>query len=174
MEQPRFTELETQRLRLKKLETTDWETVSYLRSDATVNQFVKRKKAETKEKALAFIVRIRKGVDAQHIYHWKIVKKELDEMIGSICLWNFSEDRKTAEIGYDLSAAHQKQGIMDEALKSVIHFGSQKLQLHRIEAYTHTDNTSSRKLLERNGFTLVEGKKDADNLDNVIYELQLL
>ncbi len=37
------------------------------------------------------------------------------------------------------------------------------MNLNIIEAYTHTDNQSSRKLLEDNNFELVVGKKDEHN-----------
>lgn len=167
-----FPEIQTERLLLTRLQNTDWEMISFLRSDKNVNEFVKRPNAETKEKALEFIDKISKGIDSQALYYWKITEKEIPEMIGSICLWNFSEDGKTAEVGYDLSPEYQGKGIMNESLKSVTEFGFQKLNLDLIEAYTHGQNKSSKKLLERNGFTLVEGKKDIDNADNIVYELK--
>ena len=33
---------------------------------------------------------------------WGITRKESNDLIGTICLWNFSADKKTAEVGYDL------------------------------------------------------------------------
>lgn len=167
-----FIEIETERLGLRRLKKSDWKMVSFLRSDKTVNKLVKRPSAETKEKALSFIAKIDTGVDKEDLYYWKITEKNKDEMIGSICLWNFSSDRKVAEIGYDLSPDYQGRGIMNESLENVLDFGFQKLSLDSIEAYTHNLNESSRKLLERNGFNLVEGKKDEDNENNVIYELK--
>ncbi|MFK7747509.1 MAG: GNAT family N-acetyltransferase [Kordia sp.] len=167
-----FSEIETERLLLTKLQTTDWEMISFLRSDKDVNEFVKRPSAETKEKALEFIDKISKGIESQMLYYWKLTEKGNSEMIGSICLWNFSEDGKTAEVGYDLSPKYQRKGIMNESLKSVTEFGFQKLNLDLIEAYTQYQNEPSKKLLERNGFTLVEGKKDIDNADNIVYALK--
>ncbi|WP_298508869.1 GNAT family N-acetyltransferase [uncultured Kordia sp.] len=167
-----FPEIQTERLLLKRLGNADWEIISFLRSDKTVNEFVKRPSAETKEKALAFIEKINNGIDNQLLYYWKITEKDASEMIGSICLWNFSEDKKTAEVGYDLHPKHQGKGIMNETLKGIIEFGFQKLNLDLIEAYTHRQNESSKKLLKKNGFTLIEGKIDPDNADNSVYELK--
>lgn len=167
-----FPEIETERLSLKRLEKTDWEQVSFLRSDENVNEFVDRPSAATKEKALAFIERINGRVDGQSSYYWKITESSEDKMIGSICLWNFSEDAAKAEIGYDLHPDYQGKGIMNEALVRITEFGFQTLKLNLIEAYTHSQNERSRRLLERNGFKLVAGKKDADNQNNVIYELK--
>ena len=47
-----FTELETDRLLLTRLKTSDWKMISFLRSDQEVNKFVKRSSAATQEEAL--------------------------------------------------------------------------------------------------------------------------
>ena len=67
---------------------------------------------------------------------------------------------------------YQGQGIMNESLKSVIKYGFKNLNLALIEAYTHSKNASSTKLLKKNGFSIVEGKKDAHHIDNLVYELR--
>ena len=93
-------------------------------------------------------------------------------MIGSICLWNFSPDRKVAEVGYDLHPKFQKRGIMDESLRSVLKFGFEKLGLDEIEAFTHRDNAHSITLLERSQFSYIKARKDKDNENNIIYALK--
>lgn len=157
---------------LRELKQSDWEVISYLRSDLDVNKFVKRPSAETKEKALEFISKISNGIKKQTFYYWCISEKSNPEMVGSVCLWNFSEDKKTAEIGYDLNPKFQRKGIMNETLKSVLKFGFENLKLEAIEAYTHKENVSSKKLLERNKFKLIQGRKDEHNKDNIIYEIK--
>jgi len=124
-----FTELETDRLLLTRLKTSDWKMISFLRSDQEVNKFVKRSSAATQEEALTFIQKINHSIDHQHSYYWKIAERNNDQMIGSICLWNFSEDEKSAEIGYDLSPDYQGKGIMNESLSRIIEFGFQNLNL---------------------------------------------
>lgn len=59
---------------------------------------------------------------------------------------------------------------MNESLKSVLEFGFKNLNLDLIEAYTHRKNESSKKLLERNGFIIIQNKKDEHNPDNIIYK----
>ena len=59
------------------------------------------------------------------------------EIIVKICLWNFSKDYKTAEVGYNLNPNFQKKGIMSESLKSVVNFGFIELHKERIEGFTH-------------------------------------
>jgi len=167
-----FSKIRTERLLLRRLKQSDWEVISYLRSDTDINRFVKRSSAESKEKALEFISKISNGIKKQDIYYWSISEKGNSEMIGSICLWNFSEGKETAEIGYDLCHKFQQKGIMNEALKSVLNFGFNDLNIEVIEAFTHKENLSSKKLLERNKFNLIQGKKDEHNQNNIIYEIK--
>ncbi|MCK0191497.1 GNAT family N-acetyltransferase [Arenibacter sp. F20364] len=166
-----FQELETNRLLLRRLEESDWPMIRYLRSDKEVNKYVNRQSAETKEKALAFIAKTNKGISNGQLYQWCISLKNSPAMIGNICLWNFSQDRKTAEMGYDLSPEFHSRGIMDEAMKAVLNFGFNQLNLGLIEAFTSKRNESSKKLLLRNNFEWNAGRNDPDDLDNLIYEL---
>jgi len=72
MEVKHFPEIETERLLLRRLKNSDWEMISYLRSDKNVNKFVKRPSAESKEKALEFISKINDGIENQSFYYWTI------------------------------------------------------------------------------------------------------
>ena len=60
---------------------------------------------------------------------------------------------------------------MSEALKSIVSFGFKTLALHKIDAFTQKQNESSKRLLEKNGFILMEKRKDEDNSDNLIFEI---
>lgn len=167
-----FPEIRTERLVLRELKESDWNIISYLRSDELVNKFVKRPKAENKKEALKFIHKINMGIHNQELICWSITLKDNSEMVGTISLWNFSKDRKTAEVGYDLNPKFQRRGIMTEALKEIIDFGFKKLGFHKIEAFTHRNNESSKRLLNKNEFYLIEDRKDEDNIDNIIFEIE--
>ena len=171
MEQNQFPEIKTERLLLRRLRETDWEMICYLRTHKEVNKFVKRPGAKSKEEALQFIAKIDSAITNRESFYWSITLIGNEKMIGSISLWHFSKDRKTAEVGYDLGMEFQRKGIMDEALQAVIHFGFGHLKLDLIEAYTHQQNNASKNLLTRNHFHLVKGKKDEGNENNIIYEL---
>lgn len=172
MKENPFSEIITERLLLRKPKKTDWKMVSHLRSNEEINKFITRSSATSQTEALEFIEKIRTGIQKQEIFYWSITEKNNDQMIGSICLWNFSADRKTAETGYDLLPYFQKKGIMSEALQSILDYGFLKLHLQKIEAYTHKDNIASKKMLESNNFKLVPGKKDAHNANNLIFSIE--
>ena len=167
-----FPEIKTERLLLRRLKYSDWEIISFLRSDKIVNKYVDRPSARTQTEANDFIKRINNNFETSKSFYWCISKCDNNEMIGSICLWNISEDQKTAEVGYDLCPNFQGKGIMSEALKSILTYGFNNLNLEKIEAFTHFENESSRRLLVKNNFILIEGRTDDDNKNNVIYVIE--
>lgn len=168
-----FPELHTERLLLRKIQISDASSILFLRSDETVNQYIQRKesdKTKTLDDAINFINKIDNGLAHNSFISWGICLKNQHNIIGSICLWNFSADRKEAELGYDLSPSFQRQGIMTEAMKKVVEYGFQELELAKIEAYTHKENDGSKRLLQKNQFILMPEKKDAHNEANLIFE----
>lgn len=167
-----FPTLETTRLILREISVDDWPHLAYLRSDEQVNTYTNRKLTHNKEEALSFIQHLQEDQKNEKMLYWAICPKETNRMIGSICLWHFSEDRSRAEVGCDLHPLHQGMGIMQEALSRILKFAFHELYIQEIEAYTHRNNKASRKLLKKNGFTLVEGKIDYDNLHNLVFHLK--
>ena len=170
-----FPVITTERLFLRKIEELDCDVILFLRSDETVTKFIERpdnRKTKNKTDAIKFIQEINKAFEEEKSISWGITLKNNPKIIGTICLWNFSENKKTAEVGYDLNPEFQKLGIMNEVLNRVIDFGFNKLNLDKIEAFTHNKNESSKKLLEKNKFVFMQNRKDSENDSNIIFELK--
>lgn len=166
-----FPTINTLRLSLRQLSLQDAEEVLFLRSDAEVNEFIKRQTPTKIQDAIDFVNKIELSYAKREALSWVISLKNDPKMVGSICLWNFSADRKTGEVGYDLHPSFQNKGIMTEALKEVLDFGFNRLDLEKIVAFTHRDNENSKNLLTKNGFELVEQETDPDNEDNIIFSI---
>ncbi|CAM3424577.1 GNAT family N-acetyltransferase [Aequorivita lipolytica] len=158
----------TERLNLRKILPTDADRVYYFRSDKEINKYINRE-PQTRETAIAHIQKITSDLRTDKSVSWGITTKESDVLIGSICLWNFSEDKKTAEVGYDLDPEFQGKGIMSESLKAVLEFGLNQRGFETIEAYTDYRNLPSKKLLKHHGFIPSRNKKDPDNQNNEVY-----
>lgn len=163
-----FPAMETERLLLRKCNESDIPVLFFLRSDPSVNQFIKRAKPKNIQEIKEFIQRINDGMLEGKNINWCITLKEDPTMIGNICLWNFSEDRKTAEVGYDLHPDYHGKGLMTEAIKKIIQFGFQQLKLYNIDAYTQKNNLPSIQLLRKNGFHPSPTKSDIDNPLNMV------
>ena len=75
------------------------------------------------------------------------------EMIGKIKISNIVNGVfKSAIIGYSMDKDHQGKGYMKEAVRLVLKYAKEELELHRIEASVLTDNERSKGVLLANGF----------------------
>ncbi|MGY0036299.1 GNAT family N-acetyltransferase [Pedobacter sp. NJ-S-72] len=147
-----FPQLSTSRLKLRKLEDADAPAIHELRSDPAVNKFIGRTASTGITDALTHIAMINKLIQNNSSVYWAITLK--DTLIGTICLWNIDIPKQTVEIGYELIPGYQGKGLMTEAIKAVIHYGFEEIKAEIITAFPSTDNISSVKILENNGFKL--------------------
>jgi len=166
-----FTELKTERLVLRQLKISDAEDQFMLRSSSEVGKYIARDLQTDVSQSEKFINDRNKDIAQNKIMYWAITLKEQTRLIGTICLWNFTEDNSVAEVGYDLNPEFQKKGIMSEALKAVLSYGFQKLAFSRIEAFTQIENESSKQLLIKNKFQLHQTRIDEGFPKNIIFEL---
>ncbi|MDF1751410.1 MAG: GNAT family N-acetyltransferase [Verrucomicrobiales bacterium] len=166
-----FPVLQTERLVLRETGFSDIEEIYFLRSDAEVNKYLGGGSCENRETAKAHITLVQEQFAWGKTFNWSICLKPSGRMIGSICLWNISRKKNTAEIGYTLHPLHQHQGYMNESMKAVLDFGFREKQYRLIDAYTDRDNSKSVKLLLKNGFVLDESKTDVEVPTNRIYAL---
>jgi len=83
---------------------------------------------------------------------WAVTFPGEDRMIGKCILFQFDQANHRAEIGYIMNRQYWRQGLMQQALESVIDFAFNTLNLHRIEADVDTENAGSLGILEKLGF----------------------
>ncbi|ROI00344.1 GNAT family N-acetyltransferase [Chryseobacterium daecheongense] len=164
--------LETERLLLKEINENHVEDILRIRSNEIINQYVHRNPPKNNYDALEFILTIRKRTENNQTFYWGISLKDQPNLIGTICLWNFSEDRKIAEVGYELLPEYHRQGIMSEALSAVLDFSFNELQLLEIVAMTHKLNENSKLLLLKHHFVLEESREDEGFPDNLVFSLK--
>ena len=162
-----FPGLITERLHLKQLTFEHERDLFELRSNESVSKYIGRQLATSMDEARAFIQKIDKGIAENESGYWAITHRNHDKLIGTICLFDFSKENRSAEIGYELHPDFQGQGIMQEALTCVLDYGFETMKLQSITAFTHSQNLKSRRLLERNHFVFKEKSGDS-----VIYLLR--
>ena len=147
-----FPILTTERLILRKPADEDAHEIFLLRSNEAVNKFLDRPVAHSIEDAIQFIQKINNFISNKQSFYWVITLKDALNVIGTITLFNFSEENTCAEIGYELLPAYQGKGLMQEALKTVIGFAFKNAGFKKLVAFTHIENASSYRLLEKNNF----------------------
>ena len=147
-----FPVLKTERLILRQLVSSDANEIFALRSDPNVNKYLDREPAKSMDDAKTFIQIINENIQRNDSIYWAITLCDTDKLIGTICLFDFSDDNEMAEIGYELLPGWQGKGIMQEATSKVIDFAIQCIGFNSIKEYTHVENQSSTRLLEKFNF----------------------
>ena len=147
-----FPILTTERLTLRQLSTNDGQNIFALRSDTEINKYLDRAPSKKIEDAINFINQINDNIQKKKSIYWVITLTKTKTFVGTICLFEFSNEINKCEIGYELLTNFQGQGIMKEATEKVIDHAFQKMGLQKIEAFTHNGNRNSTKLLEKLDF----------------------
>lgn len=76
------------------------------------------------------------------------------QLIGMIGHVNINHQQQSTEIGYWLAEGFQGQGIMTQACRAMVANAFDQMGLNRVEIRCATENTKSRAIPERLGFTL--------------------
>jgi len=165
-----FPILITERLTLRSLSMDDQHDVFDLRSDPATNQYLNRAPSKTIEDAIHFIEQINDSIKNNQSIYWVISLTSSKTFVGTICLYAFSDEKSSCEIGYELMSKFQGQGIMKEAAEAVIDYVFQTLKLKKILAFTHCENQNSTHLLLKFNF-VISSETDQDNPDLNIFTL---
>ncbi len=144
-----FPILTTERLTLRQLLINDEEEIFTLRSDKEINKYLDRPLSNTIEDARNFINKVNENINKNHALYWAITLNNRNTFVGTICLYGFSDENDTCEIGYELLINFQGQGIMKEAVEKAIDFAFNNIKIQKIEAFLHKDNQRSINLLEQ-------------------------
>jgi [ribosomal protein S5]-alanine N-acetyltransferase len=91
-------------------------------------------------------------------YIFCIVNTNINAWIGQIALNVGTPKFKDAEVWYKILPSYWRQGFATEALRRILKFGFEELNLHRIEAGVAVENARSIRTLEKVGM-IKEGRK---------------
>ena len=147
-----FPILTTERLTLRQLVINDEQEILALRSDSEINKYLDRQISNTIDDTRNFINKITENINKNDSLYWAITFSDKNILVGTICLFGFSDEHSKCEIGYELLTNFQAQGIMKEAAEKVIDYAFNTIKVQKIEAIFHRDNRNSIKLLEKLSF----------------------
>lgn len=160
-----FPILRTERLTLRQPTMNDDKEIFILRSDSEINKYLDRQVSNTIDDARGFINKINENIDKNDSLYWVITLRDKSVLVGTICLFSFSDKDGKCEIGYELLTNFQRQGIMKEAVEKVIDYAFNIIKVQKIEASLHRDNLRSIRLLDKFSF------KQSNEFDNTTPEL---
>ena len=85
-----FPELTSERLHLRRLTFKDEKAILNLRDHEEVMKYIDRPKVASLAGAEDFIRFINRGINKERWFYWGITLTGRQEVIGTICLWNFN------------------------------------------------------------------------------------
>ena len=153
--------IETERLILRKFTYTDNDCMlKYWISDKEIQSLYGEPVYETKEKVKELLDKYISSYDKDDYYRWAIINKETEECIGQIAYFLVDSKNHFAEIEYCIGSKFQRKGLATEATKSVIEFGFNKINLHKVQICHKSINIPSKRVIEKCGFTYEGALRD--------------
>jgi ribosomal-protein-alanine N-acetyltransferase len=147
-----FPPLETERLMLRPLAAEHLDFVFRHFSDPDVHRYLVDEEPVSTRAQAQEIVDFYAEPAGKSYNRWVLMLKSEQRPIGTCGYHQWNKSHRRAEIGYDLEKASWNQGLMREALQTVIDFGFEEMALNRIGAMVHPENEASLGLLARLGF----------------------
>lgn len=142
----------TQRLALRWLTEDDVPALFSVFSHPEVMRYWSTPPMKDPSEARALLDRIHEAFRQKTLFEWGVVLGKEDRVIGTCTLFHLDEQNRRAEIGYALARECWGQGLMSEALTTLLEYAFSTLDLHRIEADVDPRNEPSVRILERLGF----------------------
>lgn len=143
--------LKTNRLILRKMTLYDSQDMYEYASDPEVTKYVIWDYHKSIDDSISFLKSIIKKYENMEVSGWGIEYKNNNKFIGTCGYVLWVPTHSLAEIAYALSRKYWERGLMTEAVKEVVKFGFEKMNLNRIYARCMVENVGSYKVLEKAG-----------------------
>ena len=146
-------DIETKRLLLRRMTMKDAQDIFEYSRDPEVAKHVlwsaQKHISEAKEYVRYMTKRYRDDLPSS----WGIIDKESGKLIGTIGYMSLSEENASVEVGYSLARWLWGKGLMTEALRAVIDYTFDAMDINRIKAQHELLNPSSGRVMEKCGMT---------------------
>ncbi|MFN8574437.1 MAG: GNAT family protein [Gemmatimonadaceae bacterium] len=171
-----FPRLETERLVLRELVMSDAPALLRIFSDEETMRYWSSRPYTSIEQARALIRRVAMSRELESGIHWGITLRGDDTVIGKCAFSEWRKMHRRGEISYIIAREHWGQGLVSEAIRAMLDYGFDAMNLHSIEAGVTPGNEASTRMLERLGFKLEGHLREnflADDrfIDSLIYSL---
>lgn len=145
--------LETNRLILRPLTHADAPSIQDVASvRAVADTMISIPHPYPDGEAERYISRQIAEFEASYSVSFVIERKSEKAFCGVIEIRDIEREHSQAELSFWLAVEMWGQGYMSEALKPMLRFGFEDLELNRIYAYHMVKNPGSAKVLQKNGF----------------------
>jgi RimJ/RimL family protein N-acetyltransferase len=98
-------------------------------------------------------------------YQLAVERQSCPGIIGDCAFHILEDDAQQAHIGFTFSRLYQKQGYATEAVRGLLDYLFEELQIHRVSAICDVENKASARLLERVGM-----RREAHFIENIWFK----
>ena len=150
----RIIELETDRLRLRQWNESDYAFFADMNADSEVMKYFPKPLAE--EESNFFAIKLQSHIQDKGWGLWALELKSTGKFIGYTGMHNTDEQlyfSPAIGIGWRLSKEYWKHGYATEAAKAALRFAFVSLQLDEIVSFTSANNKDSIAVMQRLGMT---------------------
>jgi ribosomal-protein-alanine N-acetyltransferase len=149
-----FRNIETERLSLKNIDLEDREFIFSQFSDEAVSRYLFDAEPLTDLRGADEIIAVYLQPEQRLQHRWIIVRKSDGKKMGTCGFHCWNQKAGKVEVGYDLKEEFWGKGYMQEAMKAIIAFAVEQMQIKEIIACVYIDNHRSIQLAENLGFVL--------------------
>ena len=166
-----FETLETDRLILRKIVDDDAEALyRNIYNNFEYFKFYYQFPFESFEEYKSLVEKYKKWYANGNHFRWGIVLKETNEIIGLVQLLGRDASNNNCKIGYIIGYNYTNNGYAKEAIKTVINFGLNSLNYHRIDAEIVVGNEPSIRVAEGVGMHMESIRKDGYKIDEEYFD----
>lgn len=142
----------TERLRLREITHADADAIMAIYGSPDVLRYLNQKPIDTREKAITDIDRLHGYYLRQDAVPLGITLKEGGSLIGTITPWNWDRENRHVDLGYVVHPAEWGHGYATEAVRAILGWAFDAMEVHRIQAECTSDNLASEHVLLKCGF----------------------
>ncbi len=145
--------IETERLTLRRFTYDDADAMlKYWASDEKVQALYGEPAYQTKAAVIELLDQYIGGYEKESYYRWAMILKTTGECVGQIAFFLVDGKNHFAEVEYCVGAQFQNRGYTTEAVRAVIAFGFERLNLHKVQVSHKAENLASKRVIEKCGF----------------------
>ena len=164
-------EIETARLYLRQFTPDDLDELYRIYSNSEVMKYLSEG-VRNREETAADLFQIIADWEKHAFGLWAVVNKQNNQLIGDGGL-RFLRETPEVEVGYVLAKAYWGKGLASEVAAASLKYGFEVLKLEKIVAVADTENTSSRRVMEKMGMKYQHNFDDRDR-NRVYYSIARL
>lgn len=143
----------TERLILRRFEYADNQSMrAHWISDPNIQSMYSEPVYNTEKEVEELLTKYIDSYEKEHYYRWAIILKDTNECIGQIAYFLINQNNHFGEIEYCIGSTFHKQGFATEATKSIMQYGFEQINLHKIQVCHKANNEASKRLILKCGF----------------------